>query len=379
MTDSRRRKGFITIANEIWDEVIRRDFSKRQKDILFFIWRLSYGCDQSVAIIPKQKDFALCGVGAGHIGVELKLLETCLVISRAGTEYCFNEDYSSWQVTPNRGWDIDRFEELVLMNRNGKTKGVKKVTETVTKPDPKTHDESYRNSNFSDNKKLPKQEVGITETVTPDEEKLPKQEVLDVEINESYRNSNSEHSKVTETVISQGKVVTEMGSLTSVDEHIILKSFKDSKDSKDLKDLKDLKDFKSICSFDDFWMAYPRKVGKKAAQNMWDKALKAKVDPNLLTRCAVNYATYCKVKAADDEFILHGSTFLNPKNERYADFEEAPKQTTVAPVNKVQGNSRSDRNKNILQKRMEEARNEQSRGTENFGGSGYSLPHSGTH
>lgn len=374
MTDSRRRKGFITIANEIWDEVIRRDFSKRQKDILFFIWRLSYGCDQSVAIIPKQKDFALCGVGAGHIGVELKLLETCQVISRAGTEYCFNEDHSSWQVTPNRGWDIDRFEELVLMNRNGKTKGIKKVTETVTKPDLKTHDESYRNSNFSNDKKLLKQDFGITETVTSDEEKLPKQEVLDVEINGSYQNSNSGHSKVTETVISQGEVVTEMGSLTFDDEHIILKSFKDS------KDLKDLKDFKSICSFDDFWTAYPRKVGKKAAQNMWDKALKAKVDPNLLTRCAANYATYCKAKAADDEFILHGSTFLNPKNERYADFEEAPKQTAIVPLPNGSSNSRFSRNKQLLQQlQMEDKQNEQTRGNTHSGGGGYSLPHSGTH
>lgn len=357
MTDSRRKNGYVAIANEIWDEVIRRDFTKRQKDILFFIWRLSYGCNQQVAVIPMQKDFSLCGVGKGHIGAELKHLETCKVITRTDVEYCFNENYDLWKIDSVRGWEKERFQELIHLNLKNGRLSRQKVTETGTEPprdsSEKPPDDGYRNSNSEPVPELPKQEPEknpkVTETGTGIGNELPKQELA----------------------------VTETGT-QSADEPIQDGASQPSKDSlKTLKD-KDSKDM-SVSDFETFWSTYPKKVAKKSALNMWGRAIKAKVDPALLIRCSENYAAHCKLNRTEDNFILHGSTFLNPKNERYADFEAAPEQTTVAPVIKGQGNSRSDRNKDILQKRMEAARFEQSRGTENFGGSGYSLPHSGTH
>lgn len=139
--------GFIRIANEIWDEIIRRDFSKRQKDILLFIWRLSYGCNRKAALIPMLKDFEMCGVLATHITKEIKHLVECKVIEweRPENLYWFNKDYRYWQVSPVKGWDADRYRSLVHMNISDKT---------------------YQNSN------LPKQE--LTESVSLD---LPKSEV----------------------------------------------------------------------------------------------------------------------------------------------------------------------------------------------------------
>lgn len=117
-TSPQVENGFIRIANEIWDEVIRRDFSKRQKDILLFIWRLSYGCQKKAALIPMLKDFAMCGVAATQITGELKYLETCRVLfwERQNNSFEFNKSYDLWQVNPVKGWDSERFRELLHHN-----------------------------------------------------------------------------------------------------------------------------------------------------------------------------------------------------------------------------------------------------------------------
>jgi phage replication O-like protein O len=110
--------GYIRIANEIWDEIIRRDFTKRQKDILQFILRLSYGCNNKVAHIPLLKDFALCGVGQNHIKQELNYLRECKVIDwdRSEMTFSFNKKYDFWQMSPVKGWDKERFKELIHCN-----------------------------------------------------------------------------------------------------------------------------------------------------------------------------------------------------------------------------------------------------------------------
>lgn len=110
--------GYIRIANEIWDEIIRRDFSKRQKDILHLILRLSYGCNKKVAHIPLLQDFSLCGVTPNHITEELKYLKNCKVIDwdRSDMVFSFNKNYEVWQMSPVKKWDDDRFKELVHMN-----------------------------------------------------------------------------------------------------------------------------------------------------------------------------------------------------------------------------------------------------------------------
>lgn len=110
--------GYIRIANEIWDEIIRRDFSKRQKDILHLILRLSYGCNKKVAHIPMLQDFALCGVTPNHIADELKFLKSCIVIDFDRTDmlFSFNKNYELWQVSPVKKWDDERFKELIHIN-----------------------------------------------------------------------------------------------------------------------------------------------------------------------------------------------------------------------------------------------------------------------
>lgn len=121
MANPQTGDGFIRIANQLWDEVIRRDFSKRQKDILLFIWRLSYGCRHTVAIVPMLKDFELCGVPATQINGELKFLQQCKVLlwNPDQKQFSINKDYEQWQMAPVRKWDDDRFKELIAVNIKG--------------------------------------------------------------------------------------------------------------------------------------------------------------------------------------------------------------------------------------------------------------------
>lgn len=167
MANPQKERGYVGVANDIWDEVIRRDFTKRQKDILLFIWRLSYGCGQKAAIVPKQRDFAICGIGEGHIKAELDYLIRCKVIFRdkEKKEFQFNKDYDFWKINPGRDWDDDRFRELVHINLKEAKKTRSKLTETVSSP-PDEPEEELTETVSSDNENLPKREVGLTETVS---------------------------------------------------------------------------------------------------------------------------------------------------------------------------------------------------------------------
>lgn len=133
MANPQTENGFLRIANEIWNEVIRRDFSKRQKDIILFIWRLSYGCKKKHAFIPQLKDFELCGIGQQNIRKELEYLVSSRVIhwDEDGHIYSVNKDYERWQISPVKGWDKEKFKQLLHQNINHRTSQNEKSKPTV--------------------------------------------------------------------------------------------------------------------------------------------------------------------------------------------------------------------------------------------------------
>lgn len=125
MANPQPENGFVKLANEIWNEIIRRDFSKRQKDIILFIWRLSYGCQKKTASIPLLKYFELCGVGYQNIRKELDHLSNCRVIiwNKNNNVFAVNKDYEQWQISPVKGWNEEIFKDLVSRNINFKSGG----------------------------------------------------------------------------------------------------------------------------------------------------------------------------------------------------------------------------------------------------------------
>ncbi|SDC69241.1 phage replication protein O [Paenibacillus sp. UNCCL117] len=178
VVNPQKERGYVGLANDIWDEIIRRDFTKRQKDILQFIIRMSYGCGRKTAFIPKQKDFSLCGVGENKIKSELEYLENCKVIrwDRVGNEYGLNKDYDAWQVSPVRSWDEDRYKEIIHTNITLAKKERKKVTETGSFSQGNQSEESSQNGNFEEIDEEAAEVEELPETGRSDENNFPKRE-----------------------------------------------------------------------------------------------------------------------------------------------------------------------------------------------------------
>lgn len=92
------RKSANIIFDNFLDALIRHDLSKRQMKIIIFIFRLSNASVNGMANVPKQKDFAQCGVGKTHIGSELAMLIELNVVTLGPSdgEYAINLDFESW-------------------------------------------------------------------------------------------------------------------------------------------------------------------------------------------------------------------------------------------------------------------------------------------
>lgn len=79
-----------------------------------------------------------------------------------------------------------------------------------------------------------------------------------------------------------------------------------------------------IKSFDEFWGAAPRKVGKQHALRAFKKAVKD-ISPDLLVAGMQSYAEQVKRKGIEPQFIKHPATWLNGG---CWDDEADPEQTT---------------------------------------------------
>lgn len=76
--------------------------------------------------------------------------------------------------------------------------------------------------------------------------------------------------------------------------------------------------------FDEFWAAYPRKVGKPAAKTKFKAAVtRKKVNPDDIMLGLSNWTRYWHADGTEERLIPHPSTWLN--QERWNDNPPAPK------------------------------------------------------
>lgn len=64
--------------------------------------------------------------------------------------------------------------------------------------------------------------------------------------------------------------------------------------------------------FEKFWEVYPRKVEKAKAYEKYCARVKSGFSPEELITAATNYASDCRKKHTDSEYIKHPATFLGP-------------------------------------------------------------------
>jgi hypothetical protein len=82
---------------------------------------------------------------------------------------------------------------------------------------------------------------------------------------------------------------------------------------------------KNTPGFDEFWTIYPRKVGKKAAQKAWIKAIQDKPDIMAIIAAARRYAADPR-RITDPQYTAHPATWLN--QGRYDDEPDVPPRGT---------------------------------------------------
>lgn len=123
MASPQTENGYIRIANELWDAVLQRDFTKRQQQVLFFIWRLSYGCQKKDAYVPKMRLFELCGVAESKIKGELLYLEKSRVLiwDRESHLFEINKNHDEWFLSLCKSFDEMKFTDLIAQNISRKT------------------------------------------------------------------------------------------------------------------------------------------------------------------------------------------------------------------------------------------------------------------
>lgn len=72
--------------------------------------------------------------------------------------------------------------------------------------------------------------------------------------------------------------------------------------------------------FEEFWAAYPRKIGKLGAFKCWNTRLREKVSPGDLIQAARNYAEAMRLKGTELDYIKHPSTFLSGRARPYEEW-----------------------------------------------------------
>lgn len=101
----------------IRSELLKYDFTKRQRAILTFIFGTSYNYGKNTAVIPRMKDWEICGIQQAKAPGELKKLVDMDVITwdKETNEFGI-ADPRGWKVPINQGYNQQRARELFMIN-----------------------------------------------------------------------------------------------------------------------------------------------------------------------------------------------------------------------------------------------------------------------
>ncbi|MGA8941592.1 MAG: replication protein [Thermoactinomyces sp.] len=135
---------FTKLSNELFEAIMTTDFTKRQRNILDFVIRMSYGCGKKAALL-RPSDFELVGVRKGHVKRELDYLVQSKVLIVYNDRIQLNKNYDQWRVSLVTCFNQDKFKKVIKRNLDDKT-DPKTVTGYVSEL-PKQESDGYQNGN----------------------------------------------------------------------------------------------------------------------------------------------------------------------------------------------------------------------------------------
>lgn len=96
-------------------ELLRRDFTKRQMNILLLIITFSYPYGKESALLPQVSDFELCGISKTKAREELDKLVEHDIINIADNYYTIKNP-TEWKIPYHKGYVDTRSQELFMLN-----------------------------------------------------------------------------------------------------------------------------------------------------------------------------------------------------------------------------------------------------------------------
>ncbi len=145
------KNGYVKIANNLFDNIFIRDFTKRELQVILLIIRLSYGFNRKYAIIEPKARICLLGIQAPNIDRTLdRLLDKKIILSHGNNVYSLNKHYDQWEIKINKYFNCEKYTNLKALQFK------KDVITEITKNDNEYYQDD-NNDNMGD----------IITTITP--------------------------------------------------------------------------------------------------------------------------------------------------------------------------------------------------------------------
>ncbi len=162
MASPQLENGYIRIANELIAALMQSDFSKRQRNILDLIIRMSYGCGKKSALL-RYSDFELVGVWKVDIKKELTYLAATKVIIVEEQDSLLrmelNKNYDQWRVSLVKTMNFEKWEQVLKRNLGDR------VSESLTHESNEVS-KTLTHESIEVSKTLTNPENGISEILT---------------------------------------------------------------------------------------------------------------------------------------------------------------------------------------------------------------------
>ena len=102
MANPQKENGHIDLANEIIEAMAKTYFSSYEIQVLFAIFRKTYGWHKKEDWITGSQLVNMTGINKSHISRTLKRLIKRNLIIKNGKKISFQKDYEKWKKLPNQ-------------------------------------------------------------------------------------------------------------------------------------------------------------------------------------------------------------------------------------------------------------------------------------
>ena len=140
MANPQAENGHVDIANEIIEALAKTYLSSYESQVLWAIFRKTYGWHKKEDWITGSQLSELTGIAKGHISRTLKKLINRNMINRNGKKLSFQKDYDKWLKLPKQvtikklpKWDRKLPKQVTKVTQTGNKKLPKQVNTKETK------------------------------------------------------------------------------------------------------------------------------------------------------------------------------------------------------------------------------------------------------